>query len=53
LHDPYSPCSDPELKTDKVTMSATAKDRAAGDPNITYRVSGNSKDVSEVLNSFK
>ena len=53
LHDPYSPCSDPELKTDKVTMSATAKDRAAGDPNITYHVSGNSKDVSEVLNSFK
>ena len=53
LHDPYGRCSDPELKTDKVTMSATAKDRAAGDPNITYRVSGNSKDVSEVLNSFK
>jgi hypothetical protein len=53
LHDPYGRCSDPELKTDKVTMSATAKDRAAGDPNITYHVSGNSKDVSEVLNSFK
>jgi hypothetical protein len=53
LHDPYPPCSDPELKTDKVTMSATAKHQAAGDPNITYHVSGNSKDVSDVLNSFK
>jgi hypothetical protein len=53
LHDPYPPCSDPELKTDKVTMSVNAKHRAAGDPNVTYSVRGNSKDVSEVLNSFK
>ena len=53
LHDPYPPCSDPELKTDKVTMSANAKHQAAGDPNITYSVRANGKDVSDVLNSFK
>ena len=53
VHDPYPPCSDMELKTDKVTISANAEHRAAGDPNVTYRVRGNNKDVSEVLNSFK
>ena len=53
LHDPYPPCSDPELKTDKVTMSVNAKHRTAGDPNVTYSVRAKSKDVSEVLNSFK
>jgi hypothetical protein len=53
LHHPYPPCSDMELKTDKVTISANAKHRAAGDPNVTYRIRGNGKDVSDVLNSFK
>jgi hypothetical protein len=53
LIDPYPPCTDIQLKTDKVTTSATAKDRPVGDPNITYRVQGPSKYVKEVVNSFK
>jgi hypothetical protein len=56
--DPYPPCGDIFLKTDKKRTSANTKTRPAGqsaanDPNITYRVQGPSKDVLDVLNAFK
>ena len=64
--EPYGPCTDTDLppcgqmdlKTDKVTMSAKAKngvvaESAANDPNITYRVRGRGKYVKKVADSFQ
>jgi hypothetical protein len=56
--EPYRNCADKELMTDKITTSANAKngpagESAANDPNATYRVRGNSKDVRDVLNAFE
>jgi hypothetical protein len=46
------------LTTDKVTTSHLAKNApvgksAANDPNITYRVQGNSKDIKAILETFR
>ena len=55
---PYPPCTDLAVMTDKVTTSAKAKngpakDSAANDPNITYRVySNNLGDIRAVLASL-
>jgi hypothetical protein len=56
--DPYPPCTDSNIITDKVIRSAKAKngpaeDSAANDPNITYRVySNNLNDIRAVVASF-
>ena len=51
------PCGQMDPKTDKVTMSAKAKNGVTGesavnDPNITYRVRGSGKYVKQVVDSF-
>jgi hypothetical protein len=56
--EPYLDCNDKDITMDRVTTSpiaqnASARESAVNDPNITYRVQGNSKDVWDVLNAFK
>jgi hypothetical protein len=52
------PCGQMDPKTDKVTMSAKAKngitgESAVNDPNITYRIRAPGKYVKKVVNSFQ